>query len=172
MNVMDVSAQSIHGGSVRVTIANQTADKIKDSVFDFEMNEMSCGYNSIEKYNEWAKKVNHTLNELKYHLSKLKWEGKRIAAFAASAKGNVLLNCANITVGTISYIVDQTPEKISKYSPGTGIPIVSIDDLIRTPPDYLIILSWNFFSEIKEKVRAAGYTGKFILPIPEFKIVD
>jgi len=46
-----------------------------------------------------------------------------------------------------------------------------MDDLIRTPPDYLLILSWNFFDEIQRKVRDAGYKGKFIIPIPEFKIV-
>jgi len=47
-----------------------------------------------------------------------------------------------------------------------------MDDLIRTPPDYLVILSWNFANEIKLKCRLAGYKGKFIIPIPEFKIIE
>jgi SAM-dependent methyltransferase len=170
MHVVSVSRQNIHGGSVRVVIKNH-----KDENTDaegFVKGERILGYNLVEKYEQWSARVNHNINELKYHLSKLKWEGKSIAGFAASAKGNTLLNCGNITVGTIKYIVDQTPEKIGKYSPGTGIPIVSMDDLVRTPPDYLLILSWNFFEEIKEKVRAAGYKGKFIIPIPDFKIID
>jgi len=166
MNVMSVSKQDIHGGTVRVTIGTGVIDK---SVFDFMEQEKE--YATSAKYMDWSTKVNHTVNELKYYLSKLKYEGKKIAAFAASAKGNTLLNCANITVGTINYIVDQTPEKIGRYSPGTGIPIVSMDDLIRTPPDYLLILSWNFKDEIIYKCRQAGYEGMFIIPIPEFEIV-
>lgn len=167
MNVMSVSKQDIHGGTVRVTIGQGEPD---NSVRHFL--ESEAGYGQVGIYEEWTTKVSHTVNELKYHLSKLKWEGKKIAAFAASAKGNTLLNCANITVGTISYIVDQTPEKIGKYSPGTGIPIVSMDDLIRTPPDYLLILSWNFKTEIIEKCKAAGFKGKYIIPIPEFEVID
>lgn len=166
MNVMSVSKKDIHGGTVRVTIGNGSIER---SVFDFLEQEKE--YSLPAKYLDWSTKVNHTINELKYHLSKLKFEGKKIAAFAASAKGNTLLNCANITVGMINYIVDQTPEKVGKYSPGTGIPIVSMDDLIRTPPDYLLILSWNFKDEIINKCQAAGYRGKYIIPIPEFEIV-
>lgn len=169
LNVQSVEKQDIHGGTVRVTIGTGS---MSASVFEFLRMEENNGYGNVNKYLEWGQNIQHKINELKYHLSRLKYSGKTIAGFAASAKGNTLLNCANITVGTMNYIVDQTPEKIGKYSPGTGIPIVSMDDLVRTPPDYLVILSWNFFEEIKEKVRAAGYMGKFIIPIPEFQIIE
>ena len=101
----------------------------------------------------------------------MKVQGFKVAGFAASAKGNTLLNCAGITDKDLMYIVDQTPEKIGKYSPGTGIEIVNMERLTTDPPDYLVILSWNFAQEIKDKCRAYGYTGKFIIPIPEFVIL-
>jgi len=82
------------------------------------------------------------------------------------------LNSAGITVGRIKYIVDETPEKIGKYSPGTFIPIVSMHDFMRNPPDYLIILSWNFKEEIIKKCKEAGYKGKFVIPIPNFEIIE
>jgi hypothetical protein len=56
--------------------------------------------------------------------------------------------------------VDETPEKIGKFSPGTGIQVVGMSKLKQDPPDYLVILSWNFAGEIIEKVRKAGYKGK------------
>ena len=89
----------------------------------------------------------------------------KVWGFAASAKGNTLLNAAGITVKQIPFIVDQTPEKLGKYSPGTGILIVDMAALIATQPDFLIILSWNFLDEIIGKCKAAGYTGKFINPL-------
>jgi hypothetical protein len=94
-----------------------------------------------------------------------------VAGFAASAKGNTLLNVCGVTDKEIAYIIDQTPEKIGKYSPGTRIPIYGMDHLAENPPAYLVILSWNFATEIMNKCRAAGYTGRFVLPIPEFKVI-
>lgn len=164
MNVINVEKKDIHGGSIRVTIG---FGEQNETVTEFVKEERE--YQSIERYYQFSEDVQGTINNFRNGLNSL--EGK-ISAFAASAKGNTLLNCCGITVGSIKYIVDETPEKIGKYSPGTFIPIVSMIDFMRTPPDYLIILSWNFKEAIIEKCRAAGYEGKFIIPIPEFQIID
>ena len=100
----------------------------------------------------------------------LKNEGNTIVGFAASAKGNTLLNSAKIDSSIIDYIADETPEKIGKFSPGTGIPIVHMDKIRETNPDYIVILSWNFKQEIIDKLRNF-YDGKFIIPIPHFEIL-
>ena len=102
----------------------------------------------------------------------LKLSGNKISAFAASAKGNTLLNCAGITNGEIDFIFDETQEKINKYSPGTGIMVVGLEDLEKESPDYLIVLSWNFLEDIIKKTREVGYKGRYIVGIPEFKIID
>lgn len=168
LNVMNVEKKSIHGGSIRVTIGYGEQNK---NVSKFVINER-FNYTNIEKYNQFSRDVEVTINKFLEGLLKLKYSGNKIAGFAASAKGCILLNCAGITGDTMDYIVDQTPEKIGKYSPGTRIPIVDMNELLLTPPDYLVILSWNFCSEIIEKVREAGYRGKFIVGIPEFKIIN
>ena len=71
----------------------------------------------------------------------------------------------------LDYIADETPEKIGHFSPGTGIPIVHLDEIRTNSPDYIVILSWNFKQEIIEKLRRF-YDGKFIIPIPHFEIID
>jgi len=166
LNILQVEKQNIHGGTVRVTIGNGLPDK---SVYDFLKIEEA--YYRIEPYKKFAKEVKQTINEFSDGISALNLRGT-VAAFAASAKGNTLLNSAGITVGRIKYIVDETPEKIGKYSPGTFIPIISIHDFMRNPPDYLVILSWNFKEEIIAKCKAAGYKGKFVIPIPNFEVVE
>lgn len=168
LKVMNVEKHDIHGGTVRITIGTGHQD---GSVFKFVIDERRK-YSDISRYNEFAEDVQLTISSFRRNIHSLKSEGMKIAGFAASAKGNTLLNSAGITVGTMSYIVDETPEKIGKYSPGTRIPIVSMIDMMRNPPDYLVILSWNFSKEIKLKCRLAGYRGKFIIPIPKFQIVD
>lgn len=164
--VMKVEGQNIHGGSVRVHIGQGPVDK---SVKQYMLKEYEV---TQETYQHFAESAHLVIRQFSYELNKLRIAGKKIAGFAASAKGNTLLNCAAVTCGTMKYIVDETPEKIGKYSPGTHIPIVSMIELQQNPPDYLVILSWNFKEDIISKVKAAGYTGKFIIPIPEFQILD
>ena len=172
MKIIDVQKQNIHGGTVRISITHEQSNHvIEKSVSDFVNNEIKLGYNNIEKYKNWSVCVNNILDTFKLEILKLRAEGKKIAAFAASAKGNTLLNACGMTTDVIRYIADETPEKIGKYSPGTGIPIVNKQMLVKDKPDYLVILSWNFADEIMAKVRAIGYDGKFILPLPEFKII-
>ena len=101
----------------------------------------------------------------------IKEKGKKIIAFAASAKGNTLLNCTRIDEKIIDFIVDETPEKIGKFYPGVGIPIVGMENLMKNSPDYILILSWNFKDEIIKKVKDMGYKGKFIIPIPKWEVL-
>lgn len=165
LKVLSVSKQDIHGGSVRVIIGHGKPDKSVSKFIKIEREKFS----NIEPYLNFAKEVYSSIRNFKNELSKLKGT---VAGFAASAKGNTLLNSAGVTCGKVKFIADETTEKIGKYSPGTFIPIVSIMDMMRMPPDYLIILSWNFEKEIREKCRSSGYKGKFILPIPKWKIID
>lgn len=164
LDVLHVEKYDIHGGTVRVMIGQGTPD---DSVREFITKEHQ--YCDIKPYEKFAEEIKQTIRAFTEGISLL--DGT-VAAFAASAKGNTLLNTAGMTVGRIKYIVDETPEKIGKYSPGTFIPIVSLRDFMRNPPDYLLILSWNFKDEIIAKCKAAGYQGKYVIPIPEFKILD
>ena len=161
LKVMRVEKQDIHGGSVRVHIGYGNAD---DSVRQFVLKEYR--YRDITLYYEFAAKASQVIKEFGNGIAALVSGGHKVAAFAASAKGNTLLNCAGLS-NELAYIVDETPEKIGKYSPGTGIEIVSMDRLQSDPPDFLIILSWNFADAIKAKCIEAGYKGEFIVPIIE-----
>lgn len=172
MKVISVEKQNIHGGTIRVTItAKDSTHEVENSVSEFVDNEIKLGYDKIEKYNQWAVSVKEVINDFSLKILDLKKQGYKIAGFGASAKGNTLLNSAGMNTDIVSYIADETPEKIGKYSPMTGIPIVNKQQLIKDPPDYLIILSWNFASEIIEKVSKI-YNGKYIIPIPNFTIIE
>lgn len=164
LQVLEVQKENIHGGSVRVTIGY---GETGDSTLEFILRERQK-YGKVGRYYQFANDVLADITAFKTGLKSLRG---RVAGFAASAKGNTLLNACGITEKEVEFIIDQTPEKIGKFSPGTRIPIYGMDYLIQTPPDYLIILSWNFMNEIMNKCREAGYTGLFVLPIPEFRII-
>lgn len=173
MCVFDVQKQDIHGGSARVFIGHQKAHDIQPAVAEFLDYEKKHGFHDVAIYKAWNREVDALITDLVSQLKRIKGEGARIAAFAASAKGNTLLNACRLDASTIEYIVDDTPEKIGRFSPGTGIPIVDRSRLVAAPPDYLVILAWNFTREIIESTsdyREQG--GRYIIPIPAFHVVE
>jgi hypothetical protein len=158
LHIANITKQNIHGGSVRVELKHGA----KVGFAELGLPEFFIDYKT------YSDKVQECVEAFKKGIANL--DGT-VACFAASAKGNTLLNVVGET-SRIEYIVDETPEKIGKYSPGTGIEVVPLIHLSAFPVDYLIILSWNFADEIISKCKAAGYTGKFIIPIPTWQIVE
>ncbi len=169
LEVFAVEKFDIHGGSVRVYLGHPGVREVGASVSEFLSREASAGYHAAARYLAWNEEIDELVRQLSSELRALRKKGSKIAAFAASAKGNTLLNACRLDRRTIAYIVDDTPEKIGRFSPGTGIPIVNRAKLAEDPPDYLVILAWNFAREIIDST--ADYDGEYIIPIPAFKLV-
>jgi len=169
MEVFDVQKQDIHGGTVRVFVGASGQRAVESSVAKFRDAEQANGYHDAQRYLDWRQDIEQLVASLANNLRELRSQGSRIAAFAASAKGNTLLNACGLDSRTISYIVDDTPEKIGRFSPGNGIPIVDRTVLRADAPDYLVILAWNFAREIMDSMP--DYQGRYIVPIPAFKVV-
>ena len=79
-----------------------------------------------------------------------------------------MLNFAGITNSQVSVIVDQNGLKHGRLTPGTDIPIVSPDVGLRElgQSGALLLLAWNFEEEIVAQLRAGGFQGKVIVPLP------
>ena len=140
-----------------------------ESVFLDEIYE-NAYWNNLSDYEDWASKVYCIKYQISQNLTTIA-KDKKVCAFAASAKGNTLLNFCGIGTDLIEFICDETPEKIGKYSPGTGIPIVGLDSIIDYQPDYVLILSWNFKEEIIAKLRSVIPNAKYIIPIPKWEVI-
>jgi len=63
-------------------------------------------------------------------------------------------------------------EKIGKMMPGTKVPIVDEKKLIEDQPPYALLFAWHIASDVMSSLRAAGYTGRFIVPLPQPRIVS
>ena len=173
LDVFDVQKQDIHGGTARVYIGHRGAHEIEASVSEFLSSEARSGFHDFERYQRWTREIDALIDDIRIQVTNLKQNGARIAAFAASAKGNTLLNACGLDGRAIDYIVDDTPEKIGKFSPGNGVPIVGRDRLADDPPDYLLILAWNFGEEIVASTSSySGAGGRYIMPIPKFRVID
>lgn len=63
-------------------------------------------------------------------------------------------------------------EKIGKMMPGTQLPIVDEKRLIEDQPPYALLFAWHIADDVIASLRKAGYTGKFIIPLPQPRIVS
>jgi hypothetical protein len=123
-------------------------------------------------YERFAARAAALKSELVAQLRDFKRQGKSLAAYGASAKGSTLLNYAGIGSETLDFVADRSVYKQGRLTPGTHLPVVGADQLVARAPDYTLLLTWNFAGEILEQqaeYRRRG--GKFILPVPEVRIV-
>jgi hypothetical protein len=167
-----VENQDIHGGSIRVFISRKGDYSIDPSVKDTLESEVKYGTRDHNVLDGFAEKVERNRLKLVNLLHQLKAEGKSIVGVSAPAKGMTLINYCKIGKETLNYITEKSKLKIGRISPGDNIPIFSDDKLLETQPDYALLLAWNFSDEIISNLKEYRLRGgKFIIPIPEPKII-
>ena len=171
--VVDAKRLQVHGGSMRVFIRKAAAAAPQSSeVVRMLAEEDATGMRRAETFTAFAERAREIGTKLRAMLTRLRAEGASVAAYGAAAKGNTLLNFFGIGPQDIDFISDRSPLKQGMLSPGMQIPIVDTGEIERRRPDYLLMLAWNFFPEIRAQLgsyEAAG--GRFILPLPEPRIV-
>ena len=172
MEVFDAERVAIHGGSIIYFIGHKGKHQVNAGATDLIKAELGKRLDKKETYAVFAERASKIKADLLALLKKLKASGKKIAAYGAPAKGNTLLNYCGITADLVEYTVDKSPYKQNLYTPGAHLPVYHPDKLVKDLPDYVLLLAWNFADEILEQQKAyRGKGGKFILPIPEIRIV-
>ena len=68
----------------------------------------------------------------------------------------------------ISFVIDDSPLKQNRYTPGMHIPIKKFDEIKKFKPDIIIVFAHEYFSDIKQKTKFIKC--KYYKPIP-FKIL-
>jgi novobiocin biosynthesis protein NovU/D-mycarose 3-C-methyltransferase len=164
----------IHGGSILFHLRQRSSKAAPHaSVTQALEKEKNMRLAEPATWEAFVRRVSHIRAELPALLRRLKAQGKRIIGYGASAKGNTLLNTCGITTKELDYIIDNTPFKQNKIAPGSWIPVRPPEMLLKDQPDYALLLAWNFAPEIiKRETEFQIRGGRFIVPIPEPKVVD
>lgn len=171
LKIAKVKTYDIHGGSIRMYIEHSDQNRSDGSLQKIIAKEQSGGLYNTRRYLQFKNEVEKIKKDLVNKLDNLKKRGNKISGFAASAKGNTLLNYCNIDHKIIDFIFDDTPEKQNKLFAGVHIPVISPKYIANKKPDYLLVLAWNFAKEIISKTKHYQLRGgKYILPIPSLRI--
>ena len=155
-----------HGGSIRVYAARKGAQKIQDSVAKMLATEPR-GEAMAQRLARFRDDVVLSKLRLMSMLRDLKEKGARIAGISAPSRASTMVNYVGLDEGIIDYVVEiQGSLKIGKCMPGTGIPVVDEAKLFADQPDAALIFSWHIADELAPKLRAKGFRGQLITPLP------
>ncbi len=177
MEIFDVKfIPGVRSGAARFFARNigKRTEAISPAVAALEESEKQKGFDKVDTYLDYAKKVNGTRQELLKLLDKLKKQGSTIIGYGASGRGTTIMNYCGIDGRYLDYVVDDAPAKHGFFTPGTHVPIQPWDYTEKAGrPDYALLFAWSFIDEVKK--RRADYLqagGKFIVPLPIVKVVS
>ena len=161
LEIFKLEENNVNGGSYRIFCRHATGNPlpIKETISKAEIH-------------AFVARVNENRDKCLAFIKAKVGEGKTVYVYGASTKGNVILQYYGLDSKLITAAAEKSPEKWGKYTVGTGIPIISEEQARAEQPDYFLVLPWGFFEEFyTREVNWRKKGGKFIVPLPEFRIV-
>ena len=158
LNLLNIEKTDIHGTSflLKISLCND----------NYEATPIPLTVNPIT-FVQYKNKVVSVINFVKNSCYRAVACGYKIIAYGAAAKGMTLLNAVSLKHGTISYIVDDAPNKHFKYCSKDYIKIYPPTKLTEeTDKICILILAWNFYAEIMQKITLLMPNNPYILVIP------
>lgn len=155
LEVYAIKPLSLHGGTFRYSLCHTGMKAIRQSVWDLVDHEALWALREPAIYEDFQHSVGDIVRELRQA------DLASASGIGASAKGNVLLNTAALD---LQVIYDDSETKQGLFTPGRHIPVRRPTDLSGV--DRLVLLSWNWSRNLKDRAHALGFKGKFLTPIP------
>lgn len=162
MYLSDVEETASHGGSLRVTAQKKGKGRAPtESVarhMAYEADQLVP-----EALTEFGRQARAQISALRAKLEEYKAAGLTVAGFGAPARVSTLCNFGGIGPELISFIVDETPLKQNRFSPGTHIPIVPMSHLQARAVDVFVVFVHEYFDVVKSKLSGPH---RYLFPIP------
>lgn len=148
--VLNARKVSIHSSSFVFTLGVEDHASKSTTIKEMILEESRQGLYQLETYYNFGRHAKQMASDLSNIISTIQNQENKVIGYGAAAKGNTLLNYAEID---LKYIVDDNPMKRGLQTPGRNIPIEDPERLFQEPaPVAILVLAWNFFDEIQKRV--------------------
>ena len=179
LEVFDAKLRDINGGSIRTYVRREGNPNLKPfegaekRLAQLEEKERQMGLDTPKPYEDFAGRIEDLKKQMLAFIEAEKKNGKTFGICGASTRGNTTLQYFGLNTDHVIAAAEANPDKWGKRTVGSDIPIVSPDEMRKLNPDYQIVLIWHLFEGLMEKEKEYMKSGgKFILPLPHFRIVE
>jgi len=149
LRVFDAERAADHGGSLVVHACHADGTHVaRPGLKAVRLAESLAELDRRDLYSGFSGRVTAARDEILNFLRTRAAAGRHVAAYGVSTRGATLLNCCGITTREIACVADLDPAGDGQSLPGSRIPIVPLEALLRRPPDDVMILSWPDAAEI------------------------
>lgn len=171
--VMNAREVSRYGGNIRAYVGKGRNRPVKAAVGELLRMERDFGLGETACYKAFRERAERAKLSLLRVALQCKDEGKSFVGNSCPGRASTLLNYCGIDTTLMPYIAEQpTSLKLGLYLPGTHIPVVNNQRLIDEQPDYVVLLAWHYAEPIAQQLRARGLRSRFVVPLPELRILD
>ncbi|HLD72432.1 MAG TPA: class I SAM-dependent methyltransferase [Candidatus Nanoarchaeia archaeon] len=176
LEIFDIEINDVNGGSYRlyakkkgvlINIPSGAAERIA------KVKSEEKDYRNKQVYLDFFQHLEQNKKKCVDFIKQETARGKKVWVYGASTKGNVILQYYGLDHTLITAASERSPWKFERYTVGTGIPILTEEEARKAQPDYFLVLPYAFFKEMyarETEWRLKG--GKWIVPLPEFRIVE
>ena len=151
LHLIDTLSLDTHGGSVRYILQKTGQSNKKISTPNLINLEKEKRLDQIETYHEFKLACEKSKLNFVEKLEKVRNNNLPIIGYAATSKSTTVLNYTGVDCTIIDKIVDTSPEKWAKYTPGTNIPIERYTPSCLEQYSHVVLFAWNHFKEIEQK---------------------
>lgn len=163
MYVADIEHISPHGGSIRATVHKNRhqVPKTERLLALIKKEEETLTLAAMKEFKDRSEAYVRAFRE---KLEEYKKTGMKVAGYSAPARVSTICNYGNIGPELIEFLVDDSPLKQNRHSPGTHIPIVPKEHLEKHGADILVVFAYEYLDDIRKKTEGSGY--RYLIPIP------
>ncbi|MBL9126631.1 MAG: methyltransferase domain-containing protein [Verrucomicrobiales bacterium] len=143
--------ESERRGNSLLVVATPDSSDVRDS--DFSPDPEDLALETWERLERFGADVRAGVARFRNYLLERTAKGVRFAGYGAGGRGVMTLAMAGITRKEIAYLCDQNAGFYGRLTPATHIPVVAPEHVFVQPVDELIVFSYAYLEEIRERLR-------------------
>jgi len=174
LELVDAEPITLHGGSILFYVRRPRPGLARSRRLEELLEEeRHMALTSPQTLTRFGASVRRWRDDFTDWIGELQKGGARLLGYGAAAKANTLLNYCPSVAASLECILDRSPLKQGRYTPGTHLPVKPVEHWLASPATHLLILAWNFKEEIIRQMQPfARRGGRFVIPIPTPEVVD
>ena len=167
----EVKFLKVKGGSLRLIFKNSKL-KINKKNSKFIKKERGIVKNIKKSFKILRELNSKNSKKLNLLINSRKIKKEKILGFGASVGTTTLIYDFKLE-NKIDYLFDNEKRRFNLYCPGTKIKVLNPKLIKKFNPEYIIIFAWRYAKVIIMKNKKYFKKNvKFIIPLPEFKILQ